>query len=167
MESLYNGRATVTESFNEITISIPTKKIWPVVIFMSIWLCAWLASLVFIAAGIMGVHNALPVDSGAPGAFLVFWLCAWLAGGLFTLRTLFWDKGQGARSWQDRDSSPSRVKVHFFQNPDLQYRRRKKNTGTGNCESAAGVWKGERDERRWREHTIQLRHENRKIRQWN
>lgn len=80
MESINNGKATITTSLNEIDILIPSKKNWFVLIFGTAWLGGWY----------LGLQNALEMlESGFRG-FTFFWLIAWSVGGLGITGLLLW-----------------------------------------------------------------------------
>ncbi|SDR95504.1 hypothetical protein SAMN05216490_0268 [Mucilaginibacter mallensis] len=98
MEIPYTGRATIDEDFGGIEITIPTKKNWFIILFLSFWLCGWLAGEIFVSATAFGFWGR------GPAPFLIIWLCGWTVGGFFALRTFWWmlmgkeviSAGQGA-----------------------------------------------------------------------
>jgi hypothetical protein len=84
MEIPYTGRAIIDEDFGGIEITIPTKKNWFIILFLSFWLCGWFAGEIFVSARALGFWGR------DPAPFLLFWLCGWTVGGFFALRTFWW-----------------------------------------------------------------------------
>ncbi|MFN8254959.1 MAG: hypothetical protein U0W24_04670 [Bacteroidales bacterium] len=82
MENIENGRAIIDERFNEIKITIPTKKNWFIIIFFCVWLSGWF----------FGETSALYEISNSNEAegFLSFWLIGWTIGGLIACFTVLW-----------------------------------------------------------------------------
>ncbi len=80
-----SGRAIIKQDFNRLSIEIPAKQNWFVIIFLCIWLCGWY----------MGEVNAISMLSATDttllaNAFTVFWLTGWTVGGLWVFTTLLW-----------------------------------------------------------------------------
>jgi hypothetical protein len=86
MELPYQGRAIINEDFNGIEINIPPKRNWALIIFLSFWLCGWLAGECFAISSLTGVAN-----NTAPDGFLALWLCGWTVGGFFAIRAWWWN----------------------------------------------------------------------------
>jgi hypothetical protein len=61
-------------------ISIPARKSWFVIPFLSFWICAW-------TVGGIAAMTALAADFNL---FLVFWLGGWAVGWVFAAATLSW-----------------------------------------------------------------------------
>ena len=86
MESPYIGRAIIDERFDGVKISIPVKRNWFLIIFLSFWLCGWLAGEIFASKSAFGLGGA-----GVADAFLLIWLVGWSVGGFFAVRTWLWN----------------------------------------------------------------------------
>lgn len=79
------GRANIKHDFNSLSIEIPSKKNWFVIIFMLAWMGGW-------AVGEFSVIGIL-LRSDAPifaNAFLLFWLVGWTLGGIFAIYSVLW-----------------------------------------------------------------------------
>jgi len=87
MELPYAGRATIDDNFNTLDISIPSKKNWFIIIFLSFWMCIWLVSIVAIPLTLFTDDSKTPI----PFVFVSLWLCGWTVGGFFVFRTLLWN----------------------------------------------------------------------------
>jgi len=77
------GRAILVDTLNGMLITIPAKRNWFVIVFLSAWLCGWAMGWIFAFVSLIGGS----VGGGA-SLFLLFWLIAWTAGGVFALRTV-------------------------------------------------------------------------------
>jgi len=80
MQFFSNPKIIYEDSPDGLMISIPAPKFWPVLIFLTVWLCGW-------AAGEWTAISSLleSADDWAATAFLVVWLIGWSIGGGFTL----------------------------------------------------------------------------------
>ncbi len=83
---IHNGKATISETLGTLSISVPSKKNWFILIFATVWLGGWY----------MGFTTALsrfiPADgeSFSVDAFMAFWLAGWSVGGMFIILILLW-----------------------------------------------------------------------------
>lgn len=77
--------AEVVEDDGELRISMPPRRHWFIVVFVSVWLCGW-------AAGEVGVLSMLLTGrtAGAPARLLVVWLALWSVGGCLAVLYLLW-----------------------------------------------------------------------------
>ncbi|MDD4994105.1 MAG: hypothetical protein PHR83_17945 [Paludibacter sp.] len=75
---LYNGKAKVVDTFDELSIEIPTKKNWFILICVPIWLCFWF----------MGITDT--IASFGVDAFSTIWLIGWTIGGFSAIYFLIW-----------------------------------------------------------------------------
>ena len=80
-----NGNAKIERKFNGITIVIPSKKNWFVLLFGTAWIGAWYSGFSFASSIVFS-----GVENGAPLGFLSFWLLAWTIGGLAVITFLLW-----------------------------------------------------------------------------
>ncbi|WP_316415592.1 hypothetical protein [Mesoterricola silvestris] len=71
---------------NGIQISVPARRSWFVLLFLTIWLCGWVMGERSALIEVFG-HLAKP---GPPPAFMAIWLTGWTVGGAFALLTLVW-----------------------------------------------------------------------------
>ncbi len=80
----------------EFTITIPGRREWLVVFFMTFWLVGWaLGELVVVGFLVFGIiewaKNGFVIDAGiAIGLFLAAWLGGWTVGGIFAIRQWLW-----------------------------------------------------------------------------
>ena len=84
MELPYTGRASYDDNFGNVTITIPAKKNWFIILFLGVWLCGWIFGETS-AAGTFTKGNQSGVD-----LFMIVWLTGWTIGGLFVMRTIIW-----------------------------------------------------------------------------
>lgn len=81
-----NGRALVSETFNELKIDIPSKKNWLILLLSIAWLGGWY----------MGFKNAFETFGFDEKGNLIFdgfmtvWLLGWTIGGIFVIFMLLW-----------------------------------------------------------------------------
>jgi len=61
-------------------LRVPARRNWVVVLFLTVWLCGW------VAGGVSAIHDL----SRHFEPFLVFWLCGWTVGLLFVGGTILW-----------------------------------------------------------------------------
>lgn len=84
MERPYAGRATIQENTHETVVTIPTKKNWFLLVFITVWLCGW-------AIGWFSVTGTLTFSGGTGvDAFLALWLTLWTIGGFFIINFYVW-----------------------------------------------------------------------------
>jgi hypothetical protein len=88
MEIPYKGRATVSELRRGFSISIPSKRNWFIIVFMTGWLGGWLMGEIFALGIVFGLIQGQDTDFGS--FFVIFWLIAWTAGGFFAIKSLLW-----------------------------------------------------------------------------
>jgi len=77
------GRISVRREYGGTVIEIAARKNWPMILFMTVWLCGWA----------VGEYFALQtlLSSDAPiyaNAFIIFWLLGWTIGGGFAFYTV-------------------------------------------------------------------------------
>lgn len=85
IEKPSTGIAQIEQGIHTLTIKIPSKKNWFVIIFMSAWICGWFMGESFALAAIF--NSDTPIFANA---FLFFWLIAWTAGGALVIYTISW-----------------------------------------------------------------------------
>jgi len=86
-------RYQVTERVGEISFTIPSRRYWFVILFLSFWLCGWAVGEVMVASGlVLGAMGGLGDEAAGlgAGAFLLIWLTFWTIGGLAALYFLLW-----------------------------------------------------------------------------
>ena len=85
IEKPANGRAKISQGFNSLNITIPSKKNWFIIIFMTAWMGGWVMGETF---AIREVFNAdTPIFANA---FILIWLVGWTFGGAFVLFVILW-----------------------------------------------------------------------------
>ncbi len=87
-EKPYPGRAQVVETPDEIVITIPARRKWYLILFLTAWLGAWLLGEVFALGTVLGGYHG----SGGEfvSLFLLVWLTIWTVGGVHVIRRLVW-----------------------------------------------------------------------------
>lgn len=87
METPFNGRAILTDTFNELIITIPSKKNWFAIIFICVWLGGWLIGMTFALGMVFFSNNK---GDNFPQLFTAIWLIGWTLGGFYAIKTLVW-----------------------------------------------------------------------------
>lgn len=80
----YNGRARVEHSGTDLIITIPSRKNWFVILFLTAWMGGWAMGELFALGGLF------TSDEGFIDLFLLFWLAGWTLGGIFAGGVLLW-----------------------------------------------------------------------------
>ena len=85
--NLNNGKAKIEERGSNLTIRIPSKKNWFLLIFGTAWLGGWYFGFksAIQTMGIFEGESTFGVDG-----FMTFWLLGWTIGGLFIIGLLLW-----------------------------------------------------------------------------
>ncbi len=78
------SRAVVNDSPEGLEIVIPAPRIWPVVVFLVLWLAGWVTGEVFALRQILSPAPMLAK------AFLAVWLAFWTFGGSAALSICVW-----------------------------------------------------------------------------
>ena len=92
-------RFTVEEKSDGLTINIPSKRRWFLVVFLSFWLCGWAVGEVFVAGLLLYglfVGDGLWQEAGNAVSiglliFMLAWLGGWTVGGLFAMYAWLWN----------------------------------------------------------------------------
>lgn len=75
---------TLEETPEGPRVIIPSPRLWPVSVFMAVWLSGWVMGEVSAIKSLLGLLTGMEHWAGLfPAAFLVFWLAGWTAGGVF------------------------------------------------------------------------------------
>jgi hypothetical protein len=82
----YGGRAKIDLQFDRLTITIPSKKHWFFIAFLSFWLCGWATGLVAVGSEVLS-HNFSLLNGGS--WFVALWLSLWTLGGAAALSYYF------------------------------------------------------------------------------
>ena len=83
---IHNGIAKIDNTPNKLSITIPSKKNWFVLIFATAWLGGWY----------FGFQNALSellsdgIDNLGTNGFMLFWFIGWTVGGVAVISMLLW-----------------------------------------------------------------------------
>lgn len=85
IETPFQGQARILKSGNTLEVKIPTKKNWPVIIFLTAWMGGWVMGEIFAISTLFFGSTPLLAN-----AFLLFWLTGWTVGGLFFISVLLW-----------------------------------------------------------------------------
>ena len=86
-------RTQVEQTPEGLRITIKARRVWPVILFLSFWLCGWAAGEGFVLVALArGVTQALGQGPGGEKAtsvggmgFMLLWLCIWTVGGVLAL----------------------------------------------------------------------------------
>jgi hypothetical protein len=78
------SRAVMNDSPEGLEIVIPAPRIWPVVVFLALWLAGWVTGEVFALRQIL---SPAPVQAKV---FLALWLAFWTFGGAAALSICVW-----------------------------------------------------------------------------
>jgi hypothetical protein len=90
------ARATIRQSPDGLTITIPSRKNWFLILFLGFWLAGWLFGEVIALHQVIRGHSshwASAKESGPIGLnlFLIGWLGAWTVGGGVAIITWLWN----------------------------------------------------------------------------
>ncbi len=90
------ARATISKSPDGLTITIPSRKNWFLILFLGFWLTGWLFGEVIALHQVIRGHSshwASVTESGPIGLnlFLIGWLGAWTVGGGVAIVTWLWN----------------------------------------------------------------------------
>jgi hypothetical protein len=81
-----NGKSKIEDSNGKLSISIPSKKNWFILIFAFFWLFGWFFGLNSVTTEFNIGQNK---DAGIDG-FLIFWTIGWTLGGIAVLYLVLW-----------------------------------------------------------------------------
>ena len=81
-----NGKATIEKNFRDISISIPSKKNWFILLFGLMWMGGWVFGFFSTSSILFTKHNT----GKGIDAFLMIWLAGWTFGGIMVILTLLW-----------------------------------------------------------------------------
>ncbi len=93
-------RYTVVDSFGQLTISIPSRKNWFMILFLSFWLIGWAVGEIFVFwVAVVPALRGLPGEGGEETTsfpwflrlFLLAWLGGWTVGGVVAIRVWLWN----------------------------------------------------------------------------
>lgn len=84
-DPLAQGRARVERRPSALVIVIPARRDWPLLLFLLVWLGAWITGGVNVISGLMSGDR----DDGST-AFLLCWLGGWVLGVLFAVSVVWW-----------------------------------------------------------------------------
>ena len=76
-------RSTVKSVPEGMEITIPVKRNWFILLFLSFWLCGWLFGEIFVPTQFL--HAGTTV-----GLFMLAWLGMWTIFGLFAIYAWLW-----------------------------------------------------------------------------
>jgi hypothetical protein len=75
---------TLEETTDGPRVVIPSPCLWPLAIFLGVWLCGWMAGEVSAAKSLWQLARTSDTWLALlPGAFLLFWLSGWTMAGIF------------------------------------------------------------------------------------
>lgn len=77
-------RATMTDSPDGLEVVMPAPRVWPVIIFLGLWLTGWATGEAF---ALRQVLSPMPVGGIL---FLAVWLAGWTLGGAVALSVCVW-----------------------------------------------------------------------------
>lgn len=74
---------TLEETPEGPRLTIPTPCLWPLSLFLAVWLSGWVGGEVSAVRSLLGIFGKGACGPGEllPGAFLMFWLTGWTVGG--------------------------------------------------------------------------------------
>lgn len=84
IEKPYEGRAKIEYDGIFLTIRIPAKKNWFMILFLAAWLGGWFMGETSAFSELFSNKNV------GVNAFMLFWLIGWSIGGLFALTVIVW-----------------------------------------------------------------------------
>ena len=84
-ESHVSARLTSQLTPEGYQISIASKKIWPLLLFLPVWLAFWTVG------GVLTVRSLLGPHSGPPALYVVLWLVLWAVAELGVAYAWLWN----------------------------------------------------------------------------
>jgi hypothetical protein len=84
VEQPYKGRAIIEETISGLSITIPAKRKYHVIVFFIIWLAGWTIG------GGFALRMVLLGNAQDAQGFLIAWLCGWAYGELSAISILVW-----------------------------------------------------------------------------
>lgn len=78
-------RSTVRQEASGLTIEIPVKRNWFMLVFLSLWLCGWLAGAIMVPGSFFS-----PGTPAGARLFTVAWLAMWTVGGVCAIYIWLW-----------------------------------------------------------------------------
>ncbi len=87
-EELGKPRYQCQNSANGLTITIPSKRNWFIILFLGFWLIGWAVGEL---SAIGDIFSSSRTTVGAfGGLFMIGWLGAWTVGGAFAIYSWLW-----------------------------------------------------------------------------
>lgn len=80
------GRSRIDYLPDAVRVEIPAKRNWFVILFLSVWLCAWTVGEIMVPTQFL--TGKLP---GPAVAFSLVWLAMWTMGGAVVMATIAWN----------------------------------------------------------------------------
>jgi len=80
-----NMRSTINQRNGELTIEIPVKRNWFILLFLSFWLCGWVLGEIMVPVMFFSKET-----QGPPMLFAIAWLGMWTIGGGFAILIWLW-----------------------------------------------------------------------------
>ncbi|NQU54590.1 MAG: hypothetical protein HQ522_18875 [Bacteroidetes bacterium] len=84
IEQLHTGRTKIDFEGTKMTIQIPSKKNWFIILFLCVWVTGW-----FIGEK-SAITSLINSDNIGIDTFMLVWLTGWTIGGAFAILVLLW-----------------------------------------------------------------------------
>ncbi len=84
IEKPSEGRAKIEHDGLSMKITIPSKKNWFIILFLSAWMMGWFWGESY------AIKDLLETEILFIDGFMIFWLIGWTIGGLFAIIVLLW-----------------------------------------------------------------------------
>jgi hypothetical protein len=113
------GRSKIKKNGSALTIQIPSRKNWFIIIFLGVWLGGWVMGESF-ALGSLFLSDVPLFANG----FILVWLTAWTIGGFFAITIFFWQLvGKEVIAIDNQILTISKYIFHFHRgkNYDIKY----------------------------------------------
>lgn len=84
IEKPFPGRARIEHDGFSMKITIPSKKNWFIILFLSAWMGGWYFG------ESSAIKDVLNTENIFADGFMLFWLAGWTIGGLFAIIAPLW-----------------------------------------------------------------------------
>jgi len=101
-----SARYTLESTTGRLQASIPARRNWLIILFLTDWLGGW------VMGEMSAAHELLSAGDKTPSAFLMLWLAGWTLGGGYCLMTILWQIA--GREILRVDSSALEYRVEIF-----------------------------------------------------
>jgi hypothetical protein len=82
------SRLKIVDDGNRVSVEVPSKRNWFLILFLGFWLCGWLAGEIMVPMKFVG--GDVPKSAAL---FSIAWLGGWTVGGAMAITIFAWNLG--------------------------------------------------------------------------